>query len=223
MKRIVLLEDDGDLSYLLRYNLEREGYGVECFSSVGEMMRGLEELEADLFLVDVMLPDGDGFRAVKYLKSHPRFAKKPVLFLTARGSEEDKLKGFELGADDYVTKPFSLKELLARIRAVLKRCEGEGGRVYQLKGVKIDGEARKVLVDGREVYLTPAEFEILWLLFENYGRTLSRESIVDHLWSLGKDSSERAVDVHIKHVRDKLGPYRDLIKTVRGVGYRLEG
>jgi len=222
MRKIALLEDDGDLSYLIRYNLEREGYGVECLFSLSELKEKLEELEADLFLVDVMLPDGDGFRAVQLLKSHPRFAKKPVLFLTARGGEEDKLRGFELGADDYVTKPFSFKELSARIRAVLKRCGEEERKTYRLKGLKVDGEARRVFVDGREVHLTPAEFEILWLLLENYGKTLSRERIVDHLWTLGRDSSERAVDVHVKHIRDKLGPYREFIKTVRGVGYRLE-
>ncbi|NPB06363.1 MAG: response regulator transcription factor [Aquificae bacterium] len=221
MRRIVLLEDDEDLSYLLTYQLEREGFSVKSFKRLKEFYEGLRDEREALFILDLMLRDGDGLEALRYLRRHPRFARAPVLLLTAKSTERDKLAGFEAGADDYLTKPFSFKELLARVRALLRRCERKTSS-YELKGVKIDALERKLWVDGKEVYLTPAEFEILWLLFENFGKTLSRSAIVEQLWLSGRDTSERAVDVHVKHIRDKLGPYRDLIKTVRGVGYRLE-
>jgi len=221
MKRVAIVEDDKDLAELISYNLEREGFKTLTFHSATQLFNFLREETPDLILLDVMLPDFDGFRVADYLKKRPDLGRIPIIFITARGTEEDKLKGFDLGADDYITKPFSLKELIARVKAVLRRSE-KRERVYELEGIKLLSEERKVLVDGREVYFTPIEFEILLLLFENYGRTLSRGFIVDYLWSLGRETGERAIDVHIKHIRDKLGKYRSYIKTVRGVGYRLD-
>jgi len=221
MTRVAIVEDDRDLAELISYNLEREGFQTIIFNSATDFFNFLREETPDLVLLDVMLPDSDGFRIADFLKKRPDLMRIPVIFITARGTEEDKLRGFDLGADDYITKPFSLKELVARVRAVLGR-QKRREMAYELDGIRLLPGERKLFVEGREVYLTPAEFEILLLLFENYGKPLSREFIVDALWRLGRETSERSVDVHIKHIRDKLGKYKNYIKTVRGVGYKLE-
>jgi DNA-binding response OmpR family regulator len=223
MGRIFLIEDDPDLAHLITYNLSKVGFEVKTFGRATDFFRSVEREVPDLILVDVMLPDTDGFRIVKFLKNRADLRHVPVIFLTARTSEEDKIRGFDLGADDYITKPFSIKELIARIRAVLRRFKGEEeGRILEVGGVRLDREAMRVEVDGREVRLTPAEFRILEILMRNYGRPVTRLRIIEELWGIDRETTQRAVDVHIKHIRDKLGRWARLIKTVRGVGYKLE-
>ncbi|WP_164930584.1 response regulator transcription factor [Aquifex aeolicus] len=223
MERIALIEDDKDLAFLVKLNLEREGFEVEHFERATPFFKFISENSVDLILIDIMLPDLDGFRIANFLKSRADLKEIPVIFITAKGEEEDKLKGFELGADDYITKPFSMKELIARVRAVLKRYKKVSeSKVLKYEGVELDTERQKLFVDGREVYLTPAEFKILKTLMENFGRPVSRSSLVEKLWDYERETTERAIDVHVKHIRDKLGKYKGLIKTVRGVGYKFE-
>lgn len=223
MKEIVLIEDDKDLSYLLSLNFEKENFKLKTFENATEFFKYIEENKPDLVIIDVMLPDFDGFRIAKFLKSRPDLKDIPIIFLTAKGREEDKLKGFELGADDYITKPFSFRELLARVKAVLRRYKKESSsEVYELKGIKIFKNEKKVLIDGKEVHFTPAEFRILLTLIENYGRPVSREFLLEKISKYSYESTERTVDVHVKHIRDKLGKYKGYIKTVRGYGYKFE-
>lgn len=223
MRKIAVIEDDPDLSLLIKYNLEREGFEVKTFPRASDFFNSLQKESYDLVLVDIMLPDFDGYRIAKFMKSRPDLKDVPLIFITAKGAEEDKLKGFELGADDYITKPFSIKELVARIRAVLRRYEGKiTSKVYEFRELKIYPEKRKVFLGEEEVYLTPTEFKILLKLVENYGKPISRERLLEEIQEFGKESIERTVDVHIKHIRDKLKDYKHLIKTVRGFGYKFE-
>ena len=223
MREIVLIEDDRDLSYLLSLNFEKENFKLKTFESATEFFKYIQESKPDLVIIDIMLPDLDGFRVAKFLKSRPDLKDIPIIFLTAKGSEEDKLKGFEIGADDYITKPFSFKELLARVKAVLRRYERESSsEVYEFEGIKILKNEKKVLIEGKEVHFTPAEFKILLTLIENYGRPVSREFLLEKISKYSSESTERTVDVHVKHIRDKLGKYKSYIKTVRGYGYKFE-
>jgi len=217
-KRIFLIEDDRDIAFVVSESLRREGYEVRSFSRGLDFYPAVERESPDLVVIDVMLPDHDGFRVARFLKNRPDLRGVPLIFLTARSSEEDRLRGFELGADDYITKPFSIREFLARVRAVLRRA-GAGDRIFRTEGLEIDLEAVRVRVDGREVRLTPSEFGILRLLVKNYGLPLSRGRILEEIG--GWEATDRTVDVHIKHIRDKLGRYGRLIKTVRGFGYRF--
>ena len=223
MRKIAVIEDDPDLSSLIKYNLEREGFEVKTFPRATDFFNSLQKESYDLVLIDIMLPDFDGYRIANFMKSRPDLKDVPLIFITAKGAEEDKLKGFELGADDYITKPFSIKELIARIRAVLRRYEGKiTSKVYEFKELKIYPEKRKVFLGEEEVYLTPTEFKILLKLVENYGKPISRERLLEEIQEFGRESIERTIDVHIKHIRDKLKDYKYLIKTVRGFGYKFE-
>jgi len=221
MERIALVEDDRDLALLIEHNLRREGYLVNSFERATPFFDFITKNKVDLILLDIMLPDLDGFRVLRFLKNRVDLKDIPLILITARGGEEDKIKGLELGADDYVTKPFSVRELLARVRAVLRRYKKNNAEgVLELDGIKVLINEGRVLVDGKEVNLTPTEMRILALLMENYGRAMSRGFIVEALGL--HETGERAVDVHIKHIRDKLGPYKHYVKTVRGIGYKVE-
>jgi len=223
MEKIALIEDDKDLAFLVKINLEREGFLVEHFERATPFFEFISQNVVDLVLIDVMLPDLDGFRIANFLKSRADLKEIPIIFITARVEEEDKLRGFELGADDYITKPFSMKELIARVKAVLKRYKKfTEGDILKYEGVELNKRRQKLFVDGAEVYLTPAEFKILKTLMENYGKPVSRSYLVEKLWDYEKSTTERTIDVHVKHIRDKLGKYKSLIKTVRGVGYKFE-
>jgi two-component system phosphate regulon response regulator PhoB/two-component system alkaline phosphatase synthesis response regulator PhoP len=178
----------------------------------------------DLIVLDLMLPDTDGFEICKYLKKKDEFALIPIIMLTARTEEVDKVVGLELGADDYVTKPFSTKELVARVKAVLRRQEKKTatGKIEIGDTVVIDLEKYEVTVDGNKVELTPTEFRILRLLSSKKGRVFTRSQILDHLWGQDKAVvSDRTVDVHIKNLREKLGEAAQFVRNVRGVGYKL--
>ncbi len=217
---IFLLEDDEDIAFVVEQALRSEGFSVKRFSKAFDTLKAFEEETPDLILIDVMLPDLDGFRVARFIKNRPDLSSTAVVFMSARTSEEDKLTGFELGADDYVGKPFSLKELTARVKAVLRRTgklREEG--VFRVGDLEVDTGRVKVKVKGKEVKLTPSEFEILTLLLKNYGKPLPRGTIIE---AIGGDATDRVVDVHIKHLRDKLGECGRYIRTVRGFGYKLE-
>jgi DNA-binding response OmpR family regulator len=219
--KVFLLEDDTDLSELLTYHLQKEGFEVFSFSKGVELLERVKEEKPDLFILDIMVPSLDGFRVANILRSSPETKDVPIIFLTAKTAEEDKLKGFELGADDYITKPFSIKELLARIRAVMRRYGAlrEGG-IVRLGSLTVDMERMEVRRDREPINLTKTEFAILKTLLENYGKPVSREYLLEQV--LKKEVYDRTIDVHVKNLREKLGKEGEWIKTVRGVGYKLE-
>jgi two-component system phosphate regulon response regulator PhoB/two-component system alkaline phosphatase synthesis response regulator PhoP len=191
---------------------------------VEEFYKSLQAEAPDLIILDLMLPDVDGFEVCKYLKNHEKYSFIPIIMLTAKAEETEKVLGLELGADDYVTKPFSPRELVARVKAVLRR---QGHKIeskrIEIKGIlKIDLEKYEVEVKGKKIDLTPTEFKILNLLIAKAGRIYSRDQILDHLWGKEKFVIDRTVDVHIRHLREKLGHAGQFIKNVRGVGYKFE-
>ncbi len=225
MSLVYVVEDDEDINELLVFNLRKEGFDVKSFLSSIPALQSLEKEKPDIILLDIMLPDMDGLEFCKKLKSDERFSEIPIIMLTAKSTEIDKIVGLELGADDYITKPFSLREVIARIRAILRRtgCKDKEKRSYiKTKGIEVFPEKFEVKVDGKEIPLTSKEFKLLMLLINNKGKVLSREQILSQIWKDELDVYDRTIDVHIKKLRDKLSPYSDIIETVRGVGYRLK-
>jgi two-component system phosphate regulon response regulator PhoB/two-component system alkaline phosphatase synthesis response regulator PhoP len=224
-KLIAIVDDEPDIVELVALHLKKAGFGVEEFLDGESFVDRLEGgHEPDLIILDLMLPDRDGYEICKDLKRNEDTATIPIIMLTARGEEMDKVLGLELGADDYVTKPFSPKELVARVKAVLRRHEQK----VTTKRIKIDDvlvvdiERHTVTVGGKTVILTPTEFRILQLLVTRRGWVYSRDQILEYLWGQEKMVVDRTVDVHIKNLRDKLGMAAGLIKNVRGIGYKLE-
>lgn len=223
-KLVAILEDEADIAELISVHLKRAGFSVKEFAEVGEFYSFIEMKVPDLLILDLMLPDADGFEVCKSLKKRDGFASIPVIILTARGDETDKVLGLEIGADDYVTKPFSPKELVARVKAVLRR-KGEpptSGKVLIGGGLEIDQDKFEVFVDGEKVDLTATEFRILKYLSEHKGRVFYREQLLDLLWGAEKIVLDRTIDVHIRNLRSKLGAAGNLIKNVRGIGYKLD-
>jgi DNA-binding response OmpR family regulator len=221
---IAIVEDEPDIAELVGLHLKKEGFQVELFGTAAPLFKSLARRRPDLIILDLMLPDMDGWDVTRQLKRSPDWDSIPIIMLTARSSETDKVLGLELGADDYLTKPFSPKELVARVRAVLRRParRAEGGTVGAGRGLVINTLKHEVTVNGRRVELTPAEFKILRLLAANPGRVFSRDQILDELWGGEKVVVDRTIDVHIRNLREKLGGAAALIKNVRGVGYKLE-
>jgi len=222
---IAVIEDEADIVNLISIHLKRSGFRVVGFSSFKSFSTFLNEQIPDLLILDLMLPDADGLDICKYLKTKDEFRSIPIIMLTAKDGEMDKILGLELGADDYVTKPFSPKELVARVKAVLRRRikpTDERSTIRIGKLLKIDLEKYEVAVDGKPIELTSAEFRLLQLLASRKGRVFSRDSILDYLWGNEKAVIDRTVDVHINNLRKKLGGAKTLIKNIRGIGYKLE-
>ncbi len=220
---IAALDDEADILELLRVSLQKAGYRFEGFQEADDLFRFLERQAPSLILLDLMLPDTDGLEVCRRIRRSERLAAIPVIMLTARGDEADKVVGLELGADDYVTKPFSVKELVARIHAVLRRPGGvETGPRIVAGQLLIDPEKFEVTAGGERIELTATEFKILQLLASRMGRVFNRDQILDHLWGNEKAVIDRTVDVHIRNLREKLGEAACLIKNIRGVGYKLE-
>lgn len=219
---LALIEDDADLSFTIRLNLEREGYSVTNFSNGHEGLLGLQQGGFDFLILDLNLPDLDGFTICRELRRHATTAKLPILMLTARSSEQDRITGLELGADDYLTKPFSVRELLARVAAILRRAKGadDQGVIYDDGMLRIDGRTLRVFVEGEEVKLAKKELELLWMLVRNRPAVVSRDRILSEVWQMADDVETRTVDAHIRNLRKKIG--KDRIQTVIGYGYRFE-
>jgi len=218
--RILLIEDEPDIVEVLQYNLEKEGFAVET-ARRGE--QGLEAIRRDLVLLDLMLPGVDGLEITRALKRDGSTARVPIVMLTARGEEVDRIVGLELGADDYITKPFSPREVVLRIKAVLRRRQPAGppGDAIESGGVRLDAAAHRLWVRGEEVPLTATEFRLLKLLLERGGRVQTRAQLLSDVWGYAQDVDSRTVDTHIRRLRRKLGPEAERIETVIGVGYRL--
>jgi DNA-binding response OmpR family regulator len=221
---VAVLDDDPDILELVSVHLRRAGMKVREFVDGESFYRSLSRDIPDLVLLDLMLPDADGMEVCKFLKRQDRLSSVPVIMLTARGDEVDKVLGLEIGADDYITKPFSPKELVARVKAVLRRAEPrqEAAPVVEVGPLRMDLKRHLVEVEGRPVDVTPVEFRILELLVSKAGWVFSRDRILDFLWGHDKIVSERTIDVHIRHMREKMGRASALIKNVRGAGYKLE-
>ncbi len=221
---VALVEDDEDIRLLVGETLKKERFRVQSFPDARGFLAFLGRQIPDLVLLDVMLPDADGFDICRKLRSDRKFASLAVIMLTARTEEIDRVLGLEMGADDYVSKPFSPKELAARVKAVLRRSPKTGveaKRVDAGGGLLIDGDTFEATVDGRPLGLTRSEFRILQLLASRIGWVFPRDKILDALWGEEKNVTDRSVDVHIKNLRDKLGAAGGRIATIRGVGYKM--
>jgi DNA-binding response OmpR family regulator len=220
---IAVVEDEEDIRAVVCAALKRDRFRVREFADGKGFLGSLRADRPDLVVLDLMLPDTDGFAICRSIRGDAALSKTPVIMLTARAEEADRVLGLELGADDYVVKPFSPKELVARVKAVLRRAAPEQGqpRIDAGGGLLIDGESREVFSGTSRLELTQAEFRILQLLASRMGWVFSREKILDHLWGDEKNVTDRSVDVHMKHLRDKLGPAGGRILNVRGVGYKL--
>ncbi len=223
MARILVIEDEKDLQKVLDFNLRQAGHEAQLASDGSEGLRIARERPPDLVVLDLMLPGIPGTEVCKSLKRDPRTQWIPVLMLTAKGEEIDRIVGFELGADDYVVKPFSVRELLLRIDAVLRRTRSEqaGSKPIEFGRLRVDREAHRTFVDGEEVELTAIEFDLLVTLHDRKNRVQSRSSLLDDVWGIEADITTRTVDTHVKRLREKLGPAGEYIETVRGVGYRF--
>ena len=221
---ILVVEDDDDIRELVAFSLEDEGYRVE---QAADGLRGLElaeELQPDLIILDLMLPGRDGLSVCREL--HRRASDtppSPVLMLTARGEEMDRIIGFEYGADDYVVKPFNIRELMLRVRAILRRKNADNGkRIISRHGLSLDQQGRRVSIDGETLELTALEYRIFEDFFLNAGRIRTREELLSSVWGYQFEGYERTVDVHIARLRRKLGNASQCIETVRGMGYRCK-
>ena len=219
---IYCVEDERNIRELLVYTLGSSGYEAKGVANGKELKKALKEEMPDLILLDIMLPGEDGYAVLEYLKGRPDTQDIPVIMVTAKEAEYDKVRGLEGGADDFITKPFGMMEFLARVKAVLRRTKKqEQPKEYHYKGLTVDMKSRKVWENGRSVDLTLKEFELLRYLLENHGTVLSREKILEKIWGYDFDGETRTVDVHIRTLRQKLGEAGAMIETVRGVGYRI--
>lgn len=226
-KTIAIIDDEEDILNLVSLHLSKAGYDTENFIDSNSFLSYLEQNIPDLVILDLMLPDADGFEVCKYMKKDEKLANIPIIMLTARDEESDKILGLELGADDYVTKPFSARELVARVKAVLRRQSTKEPEpktdIIKIKDILVmDLNKYEVLVNGKKIDLTPTEFRIMQLLASRKGWVFSRNQILDYLWKEEKYVLDRTIDVHIRNIREKLGEAADFIKSVRGIGYKLE-
>lgn len=221
-RMIYILEDDDSIRKLVVYALESQGYAAAGFGTPAEFWDAMKQAAPELVLLDIMLPQENGLSVLSKLRKNERTAQLPVIMLTAKNTEYDRAYGLDLGADDYISKPFGMMELTARVRAVLRRAERPAREPeYRAGSLHMIPARREVLVDGSPVQLTFKEFELLRLLMEAKGRVLTREILMDRVWDLGADRENRTLDVHIRTLRAKLGSAGSLVETVRGVGYRL--
>jgi two-component system, OmpR family, phosphate regulon response regulator PhoB len=223
--RILIVEDEEPLTLLLRYNLEADGYLVETVARGDDAELRLREVVPDLVLLDWMLPGLSGIELCRRLRQRPETQRLPVIMLTARGEESERVRGLATGADDYVVKPFSVPELLARVRALLRRAAPERlASVLEAGDILLDRETRRVRRAGRDLHLGPTEFRMLEFLMEKPGRVFSRSQLLDGVWGMDSDIDERTVDVHVGRLRKAINAHRekDPIRTVRGAGYAFD-
>jgi len=220
-KKVLIVEDDSNISKLVEYNLQKAGFRTTV-SSTGEL--ALVELQKSKFhmvILDIMLPGIDGLEVCKRIRSNKKFSTTKILMLTAKGEELDKVLGFELGADDYVVKPFSPRELVLRVKAILKRDEFEQDLIL-FGDIKIDVNNYEAFLGTKKIDLTAMEFNLLLNLLSNKGQVQTREHLLEKVWGASGDISTRTIDTHIKRLRQKLGKYGDNIETIRSVGYRFK-
>lgn len=222
MSVIYIVEDDTNIREIETIALKNSGYQVQAFETAKEFYRRVEEKVPDLVLLDVMLPDESGYDIVKKIRKTPTTKKLPVIMITAKTQEIDMIKGLDDGADDYIKKPFSIMELISRVKALLRRTVSEDTKLLELDELRIDHERHVVYVGESQIELTFKEYELLRLLVSNVGVVMSRENIMIHVWGTDFEGESRTVDMHIKTLRQKLGEMGARIKTIRNVGYVIE-
>ena len=216
--RVLVVDDEKLIRDVIKEYLLLEGFEVDEAANGLEAVDKVKQQDFDIIIMDIMMPKMDGYSACREIK---KLKDIPFIMLSARGEEYDKLIGFDLGIDDYVTKPFSPKELVARIKAVTKRKEVVNN-IFEIKGIKLDDLAHDVYIDNKKIYLTPKEYDLLKYFIDNKNIALSRENLLSHIWGYDFYGDDRTVDTHVKTLRKHLGKYKDLIVTVRGMGYKLE-
>jgi DNA-binding response OmpR family regulator len=225
-KKVAVVEDEAELAALVEYNLERNGFAVRVLRGASDTMRQLEDFVPDLILLDVMLPETDGFELCRQIRRHATMARTPILFLTARSEEVDRVLGLELGGDDYVTKPFSIRELIARVKAHLRRGE-QTAEVAQpgFGPFALDRDAHRVFLNSKELELTSTEFKLLEFFLSHPGKAYSRDALLNEVWGEQHFVTPRTVDVHVRRLREQIEEKPDdpkYLVTVRGFGYRFE-
>lgn len=216
---IFTVEDDPSIRELVVYTLKNTGFEALGLSCGDELFHELTEMIPELILLDIMLPGEDGLTILRRLRSNPRTREIPVIMLTAKGTEFDRVTGLDLGADDYIAKPFGMMEMVSRIRAVLRRVKPESPTLYTANGVTLNDVSHTVTVSGRDIETTLKEYELLKLLMKNAGSVMTRDVLLENVWGYGFDGETRTVDVHVRSLRQKLGDSAGIIDTVRGVGY----
>ena len=219
MSKILIVDDEDKIRDIIKKYAAFDGYEVEEAAGGLEAISKSREKEYDIIILDIMMPDLDGFSVCREIRKK---SNVPVIMLSARGEEYDKIHGFEVGIDDYVVKPFSPKELMMRVAAVLKRTSAPVADSIEIGGIKIDFSARIVYVDGNKIDLTPKEYDLLFYFAKNKGIALTREKLISNVWGYDFYGDDRTLDTHIKLLRKNLGPYSNYIVTLRGVGYRFE-
>ena len=219
MAKILIVDDEVNICNLIKKYTDHEGHESICVHNGQQAIDILETISFDLVIMDVMMPIVNGFDAVKQIRT---FSKVPIIMLTAKAEEYDKIRGFDLGIDDYVVKPFSVKELMKRINAVMNRTYRFMDSIAIFNGLVIDFKARTVSIDGQRINLSPKEYKLLFYLVQNKNIALSREKLIIEIWGYDYEGDDRTLDTHIKLLRKNLGSYKDHIVTVRGVGYRFE-
>ncbi len=223
--KILVVDDEEDVTDLVRYHLESEGLLVETINDPNYILGVGRDFEPDLFILDIMMPGLTGIQICRMIRADSKLKEVPVVFLTAKTEEEDRILGLETGGDDYICKPFNIKELVLRIKAVLKRSQANNNnrksRSLKVRNVLIDEEHYQLQVGGDPVELTATEFKLLKILIERKGRVQTREHLLQDVWNYESDTETRTVDTHIRRLREKLGAQANIIETVRGVGYRV--
>lgn len=223
MALIYIVEDDKNIREIESFALKNSGYQIRDFECAAQFYAKMEEKLPNLILLDVMLPDEDGLNILKKIRSNSESRKIPVIMVTAKTTELDKVKGLDMGADDYLTKPFGVMELISRVKALLRRCEdAEDEKFYSVRELRLDVEKHSVSVEGESIELTFKEYELLRLLMQNAGIVTSREVIMERVWGTDFEGESRTLDMHIKTLRQKLGSSGSMIKTIRNVGYIIE-
>jgi len=222
--RILIIEDEPDIRKTIDYNLSKESFEVFQASSIAEGEKSIADNAPDAIILDLMLPDGSGLTLCRDIKSDPKTSHIPVILLTAKADEVDRVIGFELGADDYVTKPFSVRELILRVKAILKRRATEAASIepsYAFGELSLNLDAHQVFIAGNEINFTALEFRLLKHLLDRRGRVQTRDQLLQEVWGYSAEITTRTVDTHIKRLREKLGSIGGYIQTIRGVGYRF--
>ena len=223
-QRILVVDDEPDVTELLKYKFEQEGYRCQVLNNPLLFASTARDFEPEIMIFDIMMPELSGLQLCRMARADPLLKHVPIIFLTARGEAEDRIQGLEIGAEDYLPKPFNMKELSIRVGKLLSRSatvsETTKSTRIEISGVVIDAELHQLSIDGVEVILTATEFRLLQLLMERKGRVQSRDHLLVAVWNYDTDIETRTVDTHVRRVREKLGPYAHLIETVRGVGYR---
>lgn len=224
--KILVVDDEADVTELLAYHLQAKGFTVETLNDPNRSLGLARTFLPDLIILDVMMPDLSGIQLCRLIRADPQLAKVPVIFLTAKAEESDRIQGFETGADDYICKPFSIKELILRVQTILRRLSPTPAaeaprRLLQAGQITLDTESHEATLNGAPVDLTATEFKLLQLLMERRGRVQTREHLLINVWNYETEIETRTVDTHVRRLREKLGDHADLIETIRGVGYRM--